>query len=403
MVKEEFNTIDEAIVDLKKGKMIIVVDDENRENEGDLVMVAEKVTPESINFMSRYGRGLICLALTEKQIEKLGLKMMVDRNESSHETAFTESIDARFGITTGISAFDRARTILTAIDENATPYNIVKPGHIFPLKARKNGVLERNGHTEASVDLARLSGLNPSGVICEIINDDGTMMRLPDLIRYSSIHNLKLISIKDLVKYRLKREIILRKVACANLPTEYGDFKIIGYENILDGTEHIALVKGEINTDTPTLVRIHSECITGDTFGSTKCECGRQLHYSMELIAKHGKGVIVYLRQEGRGIGLLNKIRAYNLQDKGLDTVDANLALGFSPDSREYGIGAQILKDLGLTKKIRLLTNNPDKLLELSEYVEILERVLIIKGINKHNINYLKTKKEKMGHLIDII
>jgi len=406
MVEEEFyiSSIEEALKELKKGNMIIVVDDEDRENEGDLIVPAEKVTPDDINFMTKYGRGLICLSLEEKKVKDLGLKMMTNANESHHETAFTQSIEARHGVTTGISAHDRAHTIKTAIDEDATSQDIVVPGHIFPLKAKRGGVLERAGHTEAAVDLAKLAGLNPSGVLCEIMDDDGTMMRLPGLIKYAKKFDMKIITIADLIKYRLKRDKFMRRKAIAELPTDYGMFKITGYENMINGKEHVALIKGEIKDlkgDEPVLIRVHSECLTGDAFGSKKCDCGNQLHTALELIEKEGRGVLVYLRQEGRGIGLLNKIKAYHLQDKGMDTVEANVALGFPPDLRDYGVGAQILNDLGV-KRIRLLTNNPKKLIGLSGYgMEIIERVPLISEFSEHNINYIKTKKEKMGHIID--
>ncbi len=397
----KFNTIEEAIEDLKKGKMIILVDDEDRENEGDLCMAAEKVTPEAINFMAKYGRGLICLSLTPERVEELKLPMMTDENSSPYGTAFTISIEAKRGVTTGISAHDRAKTILTAIDPKTRPEDLARPGHVFPLRARPGGVLQRVGHTEGSVDLARLAGLYPAGVICEIMNDDGTMARVPELMEFARRHNLKIVTIKDLIKYRMRAERLVKRIAITKLPTEYGDFTAIGYSNLVDSNVHIALVKGEINPDEPVLVRVHSECLTGDVFGSKRCDCGEQLHKAMEMIEKEGKGVILYMRQEGRGIGLENKLKAYELQDRGLDTVEANIQLGFKPDLRDYGIGAQILVDLGV-KNMRLMTNNPKKIVGLEGYgLKVVERVSIEIKPHDKNIIYLKTKKKKLGHLLE--
>ncbi len=406
MVKGRFplDKVEEAIEEIKKGKMVVVVDDPNRENEGDLVLAAEKVTPEAINFMAKHGRGLICLALPEERCDQLGFEPMTMRPSDPKETAFCVSVDAhpKFGTTTGISAYDRAITIKRAVNPDAKPEDFVKPGHVFPLRARKGGVLKRSGHTEAAVDLARLAGLYPAGVICEIMDEDGTMMRLPKLINYAKKHNLKIISIADLIEYRMKRESLIKKEAEANLPTIYGQWKIYAYTSLVDNKEHVALVMGEIKEDEPVLVRVHSECLTGDVFGSLKCDCRSQLHRAMEMIAKEGKGVIVYLRQEGRGIGLVNKIKAYHLQDHGFDTVEANEKLGFPPDMRDFGIGAQILRDLGV-KKMRLMTNNPRKLIGLEGYgLEIVERVPIVTGVCQYNIGYLKAKKEKLGHLLEL-
>jgi len=397
------STIEEALDDIRKGKMIILVDDEDRENEGDLTMAAEKVTPEAINFMAKYGRGLICLTLTEERLNELRLPMMVSDNTSRFQTAFTVSIDARRGVTTGISAADRATTILTAIADHAKPEDLVSPGHIFPLRARNGGVLVRTGQTEGSVDLARLAGLKPFGVICEIMNEDGTMARMPDLQIFAERHGLKIITIADLIKYRLRKESLVRRIAEAKIPTKYGGlFTAIAYENDVDPFHHLALVKGEIQPDDEVLVRVHSQCLTGDVFGSRRCDCEEQLHQAMAMVEKEGKGVIVYMRQEGRGIGLVNKLKAYCLQDLGKDTVEANEALGFQADMRDYGIGAQILVDLGL-HKIRLMTNNPRKIKGLEGYgIKVVERIPIETKPSQENIEYLKTKAKKMGHILSI-
>jgi 3,4-dihydroxy 2-butanone 4-phosphate synthase/GTP cyclohydrolase II len=401
MKEFSFNTIEEAIGDIRAGKMVIMVDDEDRENEGDLVLAAEKVTPEAINFMAKYGRGLICLALTPDRADQIQLPLMAPQdNGTPFGTAFTVSIDARHEVTTGISAADRAHTIKVAIDPAANPQDLVRPGHIFPLRARRGGVLRRAGHTEGSVDLARLARLYHAGVICEIMNDDGTMARVPQLMEFSKKHNLKIITIADLIHYRLQKEFLVYRVAEAELPSDFGDFRIIAYDNHIDNFTHVALIMGDVATKEPVLVRMHSQCLTGDVFHSKRCDCGLQLQKSMEMIAQEGRGVLVYLSQEGRGIGLDNKIKAYHLQDKGLDTIEANEKLGFPPDLRDYGIGAQILVDLGV-KKIQLLTNNPRKIIGLKGYgLEVAERVPIEIPPSEYNKGYLSAKKEKMGHYL---
>ncbi len=398
------SSIEEVIKDIQAGKMIILVDDEDRENEGDLCMAAEKVTPEDINFMATYGRGLICLAMSPDIVEQLDLPMMVSNNQSPYGTGFTISIEARTGVSTGISAADRARTIQAAVAPDATPHDIISPGHVFPLKARKGGVLVRTGQTEGSVDLARLAGLRTAGVICEIMKEDGTMARMPDLEKFAAKHGLKIATIADLIAYRLRKDKLVHRVAEARLPTEHaGEFRVLAYTNDVDGYEHVALVKGTISPDEPVLVRVHSECLTGDVFGSARCDCGEQLHAAMRMVEQEGKGVVLYMRQEGRGIGLVNKLRAYNLQDeKGLDTVEANVQLGFKPDLRDYGIGAQILRDIGVSK-MRLLTNNPKKIVGLEGYgLEVVERLPIEIPGEAENRQYLKCKRDKMGHLLEL-
>ncbi|MCX5857635.1 MAG: bifunctional 3,4-dihydroxy-2-butanone-4-phosphate synthase/GTP cyclohydrolase II [Deltaproteobacteria bacterium] len=396
------STIKEAMVDIKSGKMIILVDDEDRENEGDLCMAAEFVTPEAINFMARYGRGLVCLSLSEDLADNLRLYPMVRDNRSRFGTAFTVSIEAKRGVTTGISAADRATTIKTAMADGAKADDLVSPGHIFPIRARKGGVLVRTGQTEGSVDLARMAGLKPAGVICEVMKDDGTMARMPDLEGFAKEHDLKIVTIADLIDFRMQHESLIRRAATANLPSRFGGtFKIIVYENDVDEMKHIALVKGDIQPEDEVLVRVHSECVTGDIFGSERCDCGDQLHRAMEMVEEAGKGVIVYMHQEGRGIGLVNKIRAYELQEKGVDTVDANIELGFKADLRDYGIGAQILVDLGV-RKMRLLTNNPKKIVGLEGYgIAMTERIPIVIEPNENNIRYLETKKHRMGHILE--
>lgn len=399
-IMDKFSTIEEAIEDIKQGKMIIVVDDEDRENEGDLLMAAEKVTPESINFMAKYARGLICMPVVGERLEELDICQMVEENTDPNKTAFTVSVDA-VGTTTGISAYDRALTVKTILDKDLKPTDFKRPGHIFPLKYEEGGVLKRAGHTEAAVDFAKLAGLYPAGVICEIMSDDGTMSRVPELMEFAKEYDLKIVTIADLISYRRHREVLVKRVAETNLPTKYGDFKMIGYENILNGENHVALVKGDISNGEPVLTRVHSQCLTGDAFGSTRCDCGQQFEYAMRKIEEEKRGVLLYMGQEGRGIGLMNKIKAYSLQDKGMDTVEANLALGFEEDLREYGIGAQILVDLGL-EKIKLMTNNPKKIKGLSGYgIEVVDRVGIQMNYNENNEKYLKIKKEKMGHILN--
>ncbi|MBE3576825.1 MAG: bifunctional 3,4-dihydroxy-2-butanone-4-phosphate synthase/GTP cyclohydrolase II [Limnochordales bacterium] len=396
----QFNTIEEALAELRAGRPVVVVDDPDRENEGDLILAAEKVTPQAINFMLKYARGLICVPMEGRRLDELEIPLMTEHNTEPLETAFTISVDDREN-RTGISAEERARTIRRLIDPKAKPTDLVRPGHVFPLRAKEGGVLARAGHTEAAVDLARLAGLYPAGVICEIMNDDGTMARLPDLFAFSQRHGLKIITIADLIRYRLKRETLIRRGAEALLPTAYGQFRIIGYESLVDGKTHVALVKGEVAGKENVLVRVHSECLTGDVFGSLRCDCGPQLHAAMKMVEEEGLGVILYMRQEGRGIGLLNKIKAYALQDAGKDTVEANLALGFPPDLRHYGIGAQILADLGLTT-IRLITNNPRKVVGLEAYgLKVVDRVPLQVGENEVNRHYLETKKAKLGHLLN--
>jgi 3,4-dihydroxy 2-butanone 4-phosphate synthase / GTP cyclohydrolase II len=401
MDKDKLKSVKEAIDDIAAGRMVILTDDEDRENEGDLCMAAEKVTAEDINFMAKYGRGLICLSLTPQRADELKLHMMSEENTSAFGTAFTVSIEAKKGVTTGISAQDRAVTIKAAIDPKAKPDDLARPGHVFPIKAKPGGVLQRAGQTEGSVDLARLAGLYPAGVICEVMNDDGTMARMPQLVEFAKAHDLKIVAIKHLIQYRMQTESFVKRVATAKMPTRHGDFTAVAYSNIVDDNVNVALVKGEISADDNVLVRVHSECLTGDVFGSLRCDCGDQLHRAMEMIDKEGKGIILYMRQEGRGIGLASKLQAYELQDKGLDTVEANIKLGFKPDLRDYGIGAQILVDLGV-KKMRLLTNNPKKIIGLDGYkLDVVERVSIETKPNEKNICYLKTKKKKMGHLLE--
>ncbi len=400
-MKYRFNTIEEALEELREGRMVILVDDEDRENEGDLCIAAEKVSAETINFMAKYGRGLICLSLTPERVDALKLPMMADDNTSSFGTAFTVSIEAKKGVTTGISAHDRATTILAAINPETGPEDLARPGHVFPLKSRPGGVLQRAGQTEGSVDLARLAGLYPAGVICEIMNDDGTMARVPELMEFARKHKIKIITVKDLINYRMKTESFVRRISDVLMPTDLGEFRAIAYANDVDENVHVALVKGEIEPGDQVLVRVHSECLTGDVFGSKRCDCGEQLHHAMEMIEGEGKGVVLYMRQEGRGIGLANKLKAYELQDRGLDTVEANIQLGFKPDLRDYGIGAQILVDLGV-RDMRLITNNPKKIVGLEGYgLRVVERVPVEMKPHEKNVIYLKTKKKKLGHMLD--
>ena len=393
-----FVTIEEAIEEIRAGRMIVVCDDEDRENEGDLTMAAQFATPEAINFMAKEGRGLICLALTPQRCDELGLDLMAAKNESPFETPFTVTIEARDGVTTGISAADRARTIQVAIDPQSVPRDLVQPGHVFPLKSKPGGVLERTGQTEASVDLARLAGLNPSGVICEVMNDDGTMARVPDLERYCDRHKLKMITVADLIAYRRRHDKLIERVVTTRLPTAFGEFDVVGYRSLVDDKHHVAMVKGEVDGRPDVLVRVHSECLTGDVFHSLRCDCGEQLESALAMIEHEGRGVLLYLAQEGRGIGLLNKLKAYNLQDKGLDTVDANLELGLPVDLRDYGIGAQILSDLGLSS-IRILTNNPKKIRGLEGYgLSVSDQIPIVHAANPHNEAYLRAKRDRLGH-----
>jgi 3,4-dihydroxy 2-butanone 4-phosphate synthase/GTP cyclohydrolase II len=399
--KTSFDSIESVLRDIRAGKLVIVTDDAERENEGDLVMAAAKVTPETVNFMAKNGRGLICVPLTEERARQLGLQRMVAHNRELHRTDFTVSVDAARGITTGISARDRAKTIKTLAGTKSGPDDLTEPGHVFPLQAREGGVLQRAGHTEAAVDLARLAGLDPTGVICEILNEDGSMARLPDLLKFRRRHKLKMCSIRDLIAYRRRREKLIVREQCVSLPTDYGDFDLYLYRSLTDGSHHLALVRGKIDAKKPLLVRVHSECLTGDVFASRRCDCGSQLHRALRQIADHGSGVLVYMRQEGRGIGLPAKIHAYKLQEEeGLDTVEANRRLGFPMDLREYGLGAQILSDLGV-RKIRLMTNNPRKVVGLSGHgLEITGRVPIKSEPHADNARYLRTKKRKMGHLL---
>lgn len=401
MKKTNTISVEEAVKIIQQGKMVIIVDDEDRENEGDLMIASEKITPEAINFMAKNARGLICVSLTNSRSDELYLPLMVDRNTSKFETPFTISVDAKNGTTTGISAFDRAATILCLIDKKAGPDDLAKPGHIFPLRAQEGGVLVRAGQTEASLDLTKIAGLYPSGVICEIMKDNGEMARMPDLQEFSEKFDIPIITVEEIIKYKVRKDTLVEEKAEANLPTKWGVFKIKAYVDNLHGETHIALIKGEINPDEPILVRVHSQCLTGDTFESLKCDCGNQLDSAMKMIEKEGKGVLLYLlNQEGRGIGLVNKIRAYKLQESGFDTVEANLELGLPEDMRDYGIGAQILRKLGL-RKLRLLTNNPLKFIALNGYgLEIVERVQIETDINSVNKFYMKTKKDKMGHIL---
>jgi len=401
---DSISRVERALLEMRRGRMVILVDDADRENEGDLVLAAETVTPEAINFMAKHARGLICLSLTEEQVRRLGLPMMVQENESTYSTAFTVSIEASRGVSTGISAADRAVTIKAAINPLARPEDVVRPGHIFPLRARRGGVLVRAGQTEGSVDLARMAGMNPAGVICEVMNDDGTMARLPDLEKFAVEHKLMILSVADIIEFRVQRENLVRRAAEAVIPTTLGgDLRAIAYENEVDRAQHVALVKGSWAPDEPVLVRVHSKCLTGDVFGSERCDCGPQLHRALEMIQEAGKGVLVYLDQEGRGIGLVNKLKAYQLQDQGHDTVEANLKLGFKADLREYGIGAQILRDCGV-RRMKLMTNNPKKIVGLKAYdLEVVDRVPIELPAGLRNADYLRVKRDKMGHLLSLV
>lgn len=403
MIKMPIASVKEVLEDLRQGKMIILVDDEARENEGDLTIAAEKVTPEAINFMAKYGRGLICLALSPENVEKLKLPLMVYDNRSPYQTAFTVSIEARQGVTTGISAADRAHTILTAVAEDARPEDLIQPGHVFPLRARRGGVLFRTGQTEGSVDLARLAGLSEAAVICEIMNEDGTMARMPDIEKFSKKHDLKIAAVADIIAYRMRTESFVHSAAETILPTPYGEFKAVAFSNDIDDYEHLALVKGDIDPDKEVMVRVHSECLTGDVFGSYRCDCGEQLKRAMEMVQEEGLGVILYLHQEGRGIGLVNKLKAYKLQDEGFDTVEANEQLGFDPDLRDYGVGAQILVALGV-RKMKLITNNPRKIIGLEGYnLQVTGRVPIEIEPRPENRKYLLTKCQKLGHLMNVL
>jgi len=402
--KHDVDSVTRAVQAVKSGKLIILVDDEDRENEGDLMAAAEKITPDIINFMAKHGRGLICLSLNKDKLKQLDLPLMVSDNTARFETAFTVSIDCREGITTGISAFDRAKTILATIDPKTKPSDLARPGHIFPLQAKEGGVLQRAGQTEASVDVARLAGLYPAGVICEIMNEDGTMSRMPELEKFSQTYDIPILTIADLINYRMKHETLVNKIEEADLPTKYGHFRIMVFEDTIHKEHHVALIRGKLEKDVPTLVRAHSQCLTGDTFASSRCDCGDQLHQAMKMIDKEGTGIILYiLNHEGRGIGLINKIKAYAFQDKGCDTVEANQELGFKADHRDYGIGAQILVSLGVNK-LRLITNNPRKYIGLTGYgLEIVERIPIEIPPNESNLRYLKTKKEKLGHILELV